>query len=98
MSITMETQLDLAGRVLELVRATAGADAEATVTVDRREQALTRFANSYIHQNVADVSTAVRLRLHVDGRTATGVTTVIGGDALRDLVERTVAASRLSPL
>jgi predicted Zn-dependent protease len=98
MTVTVETQLDLAGRVLELVRATAGADAEATVIVNRQEQALTRFANSYIHQNVADASTSVRLRLHLDGRTATGATTVIGGDALRDLVERTVTASRLSPL
>ena len=98
MSVVIETQLDLAGQVLDLVRAAAGPEAEAEVAVDRNELALTRFANSYIHQNVADATTGVRLRLHLGGRTATGATTVIAGDALRDLVERTVAASRLSPL
>ena len=48
--------------------------------------ALTRFANSVIHQNVADATTTVRLRLHLDGRTAAGSTTVAAGDGLRGLV------------
>jgi predicted Zn-dependent protease len=59
--------------------------------------ALTRFANSFIHQNVADATTTVRLRLHADGRTAVGSTTVTGGEGLRGLVERTLAAARLCP-
>lgn len=93
----MSTQLDVASQVLDLVR-DAAARAQAEVMVERREQALTRFANSHIHQNVADSVTTVRLRLHLDGRTAIGSTTVIGGDGLPDLVARTVAASRLCPL
>jgi predicted Zn-dependent protease len=96
MSVSVETQLDLAGRVLDLVREAAGAGAEAEVTVWREDLALTRFANSYIHQNVADSTTTVRLLLHLEGRTAVGSTTELG-DGLRALVERTAAATRLSP-
>ncbi|MEE6257022.1 TldD/PmbA family protein [Plantactinospora sonchi] len=93
----MTTPLDLAGRVVELVRQIAGPDAQAEVGTENVESALTRFANSFIHQNVAEQGTTVRLRLHLDGRTAGGSSTVIDGDGLRDLVERTVGAARLSP-
>src|SRR5439155_1460761 len=55
------------------------------------------FANSYIHQNVAHSATSVRLCVHLDGRTTTTSTTRTDADALRDLVERTLAASRVSP-
>lgn len=87
---------DLAARVVDLVaRDTTGAEAE--VVVNTTNLALTRFANSAIHQNVAEQTTAVRLRLHLDGRTASGSTTLTGADGLRDLVERTIAAARLCP-
>jgi predicted Zn-dependent protease len=95
-TIMVETQLDVAGNVLDLVRAAAGPNAEAEVLVSREDQALTRFADSYIHQNVADSVTRVRLRLHLDGRTAVGSSTQLG-DGLRELVDRTIAAARLSP-
>ncbi|MEV4757700.1 metallopeptidase TldD-related protein [Micromonospora sp. NPDC049559] len=94
----MSSELDLAGRVVELVRRAAGPSAEAEVNAVRKELALTRFANSYIHQNVAEATTTVALRLHLDGRTAAASTTLTGDDGLRDLVERTVAAARLGPL
>jgi predicted Zn-dependent protease len=90
-------ELELAARVIELVRAAAGPAAEAEVMVQHDAEALTRFANSAIHQNVADATTTVRLRLHLDGRTASGSTTMTDADGLRSLVERTIAASRLSP-
>ncbi|ROT32177.1 TldD/PmbA family protein [Micromonospora sp. HM5-17] len=93
----MTTPLDLAGQVVDLVRRLAGPAAEAEVSAEDAELALTRFANSFIHQNVAERSTTVRLRLHLDGRTAGGSSTVVDGDGLRDLVERTVAAARHSP-
>ncbi|HYN92494.1 MAG TPA: metallopeptidase TldD-related protein [Pilimelia sp.] len=92
----MTAELDLAARVVELA-ATAAAGAEVEVHVGHTAQALTRFANSYIHQNVADAATTVRLRLHLAGRTATGATTVCAAHGLRALVERTVAATRLAP-
>ncbi|SDX98856.1 Predicted Zn-dependent protease or its inactivated homolog [Micromonospora pattaloongensis] len=93
----MSAELDLAGRVVELARRLGGADAEAEVFVERNELALTRFANSFIHQNVAEATTTVRLRLHVDGRTATGSTTVLTDDGLRGLAERALTAARLCP-
>ncbi|GLY95728.1 metallopeptidase TldD-related protein [Actinoplanes sp. NBRC 103695] len=92
------TELNTASRVLDLVRAKAGAGAEAEAMVHHSAEALTRFANSAIHQNVADATTTVRLRLHVDGRTATGSTTVTDAAGLESLVDRTVAAARLTPV
>jgi predicted Zn-dependent protease len=91
------TELALAGRVVEVVRRMAGAEAQAEVMASHRAEALTRFANSAIHQNVADATTTVRLRLHVDGRTASGSTTRTDADGLQSLVERTLTAARLSP-
>ncbi|GGR85104.1 peptidase U62 [Micromonospora fulviviridis] len=91
------TELDLAGRVVDLVRQLAGPGAEAEVVVTRADLALTRFANSFIHQNVAESGTTVRLRLHVDGRTAAGGGSLVDPDGLTALVERTLAAARLCP-
>ncbi|MEU4559768.1 metallopeptidase TldD-related protein [Actinoplanes sp. NPDC023936] len=93
----MSAELDVAARVVELIRELAGRGAEAEVVVRNEVEALTRFANSAIHQNVADVTTGVRLRLHTGGRTAGGSTTVTDPDGLRTLVERTLAAARVSP-
>jgi predicted Zn-dependent protease len=85
--------IELAQRVLGMVP--AGVEAE--VFVDHMARALTRFANSFIHQNVADATTTVRLRLHADGRTASGATTVTTDEGLRGLVSRTLDAARLCP-
>ncbi len=90
------TNADISEQVLGLVR-TGSPAAEAEVLVYAADAALTRFANSSIHQNVAESTTAVRLRVHADGRTAAGSTTVTDADGLRALVERTLAAARLSP-
>jgi predicted Zn-dependent protease len=91
------SELALAGRVVELVRQLAGPGAEAEAGTYHAAEALTRFANSVIHQNVADATTTVRLRLHLDGRTAAGSTTVTDTAGLTALVERTIAAARLTP-
>ena len=90
-------ELDMAGQVVELVRRIAGGHAQAEVNATHSALALTRFANSYIHQNVTEATDTVTLRLHLDGRTATGSTTVTSDDGLRALVERTLAAARLCP-
>ena len=91
-------ELELAARVIELVRAAAGPAAQAEVMVQHDAEALTRFANSAIHQNVADATTTVRLRLHLDGRTAGGSTTITDAGGLRDLLDRVLAAARHSPV
>ncbi|MEV6526916.1 metallopeptidase TldD-related protein [Longispora sp. NPDC051575] len=80
-------------QVLDLV----GGRAEADVHVDDSVLSLTRFANSFIHQNVSDQAVTVRLRLHLDGRTAGGTTTVTDRDSLAEFVERTIAAAKLCP-
>ncbi|SCG57204.1 TldD/PmbA family protein [Micromonospora inositola] len=91
------SELDIAGQVVELVRRLAGPDAQAEVVASRFELALTRFANSFIHQNVAESAVGVRLRLHVDGRTAAGSGSIVTPDGLHALVERTLTAARLGP-
>lgn len=88
----------VAAQVLDLARAEAGpAGVEVEVVVYQTEYALTRFANSFIHQNVAESTVSVQLRLHTDGRTAAGSTTITDPDSLGDLVRRTIAAARLCP-
>ena len=98
MTVQTETELELASHVLELARASAGPSADVDVSVNRVELGLTRFANSYIHQNVADITTEVQLRIHSEGRTTSASSTLVGTDALREMVERTVAAAKVSPL
>jgi predicted Zn-dependent protease len=93
----VSTPLDIAGQVLAQVREQAGTGAEAEVGVHRQVAALTRFANSFIHQNVADETVTVRLRVHVGGSTAAASTTVTAAEGLRDLVARTLASARLLP-
>jgi predicted Zn-dependent protease len=87
---------DLAGAVLAEVARQGGPDAAATVRAEHAALALTRFAGSAIHQNVADEQTTVHLELTVDGgRTASSATTRVRD--LPDLVAATLAAARLRP-
>jgi predicted Zn-dependent protease len=72
--------------------------AEVAVQVDRHRLALTRFANSVIHQNVAEDATTMRLVVHLDGRTTTGSASVVGSEDVRALVERVSDAVRVAPL
>ncbi|MET0324716.1 MAG: metallopeptidase TldD-related protein [Ilumatobacteraceae bacterium] len=92
----MSGELELAAQVLERVRA-ADAGAEIQVTVDRNRLALTRFANSVIHQNVAEDTLGVSITIHRDGRTISASSTVADESGFQALVERTVAAARLAP-
>ena len=88
---------ETAERVLQAARTAVGSSADVDVTVEHEHLALTRFANSYIHQNVASDTDTVTLRIHAEGRTAINATTVTDDAGLAGLVERTVAAVRLSP-
>ena len=58
--------MELASQALDLAR-TGAPEAEISVSVGRSAQWLTRFATSFIHQNVADETTTVSLAVHVDG-------------------------------
>ena len=79
----------VAERVVRLVRDRAS-DAEAEVTVERGTAALTRFANSFIHQNVAEETNHVVLRVAADGRTATAR---LDGPPVDEALERLVGGA-----
>jgi predicted Zn-dependent protease len=89
-----------ASLVIEAVERAAAAvsGAEVAASADRHRLALTRFANSVIHQNVAEDATTVRLVVHQDGRTASGSASVVAEGDVRDLVERVAASVRLAPV
>jgi predicted Zn-dependent protease len=78
--------LELAEHVLDLVRSRA-ADAEVEVTIRQGTEALTRFANSFIHQNVAAEVDHVLLRVAIDGRNAA---TSVDGPADDPTLARTI--------
>jgi predicted Zn-dependent protease len=85
----------LAGRVVGFVDVGGrqGEQVEANVTVTRTRHGLTRFANSFIHQHVGEDTVTVTLHAAVGGRVASATTTAVSDEALRDLVERTLASA-----
>lgn len=88
--------LDLCDRVLELVTSVEPG-VEAEVNVSDGHASLTRFANSFIHQNVGEDTLSVLVRVVVDGRAASSSTTATDDAGLERLVETTLAAARLRP-
>jgi PmbA protein len=80
---TREELLAIADGVLE--QAPPGGEAEVTVT--ESATALTRYANGAIHQNVADRTLRLRLRLVRDGRSGVAETQVDNDDAVSALVD-----------
>ncbi|MBI2169878.1 MAG: TldD/PmbA family protein [Actinobacteria bacterium] len=77
----------------------AAAEPRAQVEVNAVDgrSALTRFANSFIHQNVGEQGCSVFLRVVVDGRVAGSSTTATDDASLDRLVAATLAAARLRP-
>jgi predicted Zn-dependent protease len=89
----------LADHVVDLITShESDAEVEANVRVSRVRHGLTRFANSFIHQHVSDDTVSIGLTIAVDGRTATASTTDTREDALRELVEATIASAALQPV
>ncbi|MGA2145825.1 MAG: TldD/PmbA family protein [Bryobacteraceae bacterium] len=66
------------------------------VSVDSENQALTRFANNAIHQNVAERTTVVSVRPVIDGRTARASTNRVDGASIRRVVEEAIALTQSS--
>jgi predicted Zn-dependent protease len=94
----MNHELELVAQILELIQDAGGTSTQAEVGVSAATTALTRFATSYIHQNHVDETVTVALRLHKDGRTASGVGTLTTPEALGTLVARTIEATELAPV
>jgi len=89
--------LELAEHVLDLVRARAG-NAEVEVTIRDGTEALTRFANSFIHQNVASEVNHVLLRVAIDGRNAaTSVDGPADDATLARAIDGVLEAARVRP-
>jgi len=70
---------------------------ESEVEITAAVDALTRFANNAIHQNVAEEVRHVSLRVIVNGRTARVTTNKADDASLRNLVESAVSLARFQP-
>jgi PmbA protein len=70
---------------------------ETEVHVDEVADALTRFANNAIHQNVAEQGLTVSVRTVVDGRTARATTNRVDEDSLRGAIEASLSLAASQP-
>jgi predicted Zn-dependent protease len=61
------------------------------------ESALTRFANNYIHQNVAEKNHEMRVRAIVGKRTGVATTNRLDDQSLQRVAEQALEIARLSP-
>jgi len=81
--------------VLRLAKSTGAEETE--VHVDEVADALTRFANNAIHQNVAEHGLTVSIRTVADGRTARATTNRIDEDSLRAAIEASLSLAHSQP-
>src|SRR5450432_1852810 len=70
---------------------------ETEVHVDEVADALTRFANNAIHQNVAEQGLTVSVRTVADGRTARATTNRVDQDSLRGAIEASLSLAASQP-
>lgn len=70
---------------------------ETEVLIFAEQSQLTRFANSVIHQNVAESDRRVRVRVIAGGRTGVASTNDLGPAGLEAVVNRAAAISRFQP-
>ena len=81
--------------VLRLGKAAGAYETE--VHFDETIEALTRFANNAIHQNVSEHGITVSVRTVVDGRTARATTNRLDEDSLRKAVESSLQLAHSQP-
>jgi len=82
----------IAARVLALSEAD-----ETEVTIEAESDALTRFANNTIHQNVAEERLEISVRAVVDGRTARATTNKSDEESLRRATAAALELARHQP-
>ncbi|HEV3333631.1 MAG TPA: TldD/PmbA family protein [Bryobacteraceae bacterium] len=82
------------GQVADAARARGVPDIE--VIFGGEDQALTRFANNTIHQNVAEREVNLSVRPVIDGRTARASTNRLDQQGIREVVEASIAITRLT--
>jgi PmbA protein len=82
----------IAERILKLSEAD-----ETEIEIDSSVDALTRFANNTIHQNVAEQTLVISVRAIVDGRTARATTNKTDDESLRRVVATAARLARNEP-
>jgi len=82
--------------ILEQVLSLSKAD-QTEVIFTGRDSHLTRFANSYIHQNVSESNAELRVRVIVGKRVGVASTNDLSGDGLRKVVESAQMVVRFQP-
>src|SRR6266849_7704707 len=94
----LASESDLKKRIDTVLRLgnIAGAD-ETEVQVDETIDALTRFANNAIHQNVAEHGITISIRTVVDGRTARATTNRLDEDSLLSAVKSSLQLAHSQP-
>ncbi len=86
--------LAVAERAVGLARAAGATEAEALVSAE--EAQLTRFANSEIHQNVAESDGSLNLRVAIGRRVGVASSNRLDDEGLRTLAETATAIARNS--
>src|SRR5205814_1026626 len=81
--------------VLRLAKSTEAVETE--VHVDEVADALTRFANNGIHQNVFEHVVTVSVRTAAGGRTARATTNRLDEDSLRAAIEASLSLAHSQP-
>ena len=81
--------------VLRVAKSTRAAETE--VHVDEVADALTRFANNQIHQNVFEHAVTVSVRIATGGRTARATTNRLDEDSLRATIEASLSLAHSQP-
>lgn len=81
---------EIAKRVLALSTAD-----QTEVVILGEENQLTRFANSYIHQNVAEKNAQIRVRAVVGKKIGAAITNDLSDEALTQAVESAIEAAKL---
>ena len=85
----------IAERVLKIAKA-AGID-QTEVDAGANTDALTRFANNTIHQNVAEETLSVSVRVLLDGRTARATTNKTDDESLQRAVAAAASLAKNQP-
>lgn len=83
---------EIAERVLSLSAAN-----QTEVIIMSEDSGLTRFANSYIHQNVAERNVGLRVRAVVGKKIGVASSNDLSQEALERVVERAVTIAKLQP-
>ena len=68
---------------------------ETEATLSSTSYALTRFANNFIHQNVAEESASLSVRVVTDGRMARATTNKFDEESIRQICEGVLVLARL---